>query len=387
MTATIALAVLGAATLVALYILVGYPLLLAKFPFRKAPPIRKDPAFEPEVCALISVFNGETHLRDKLESLLAMDYPASKFRILVISDGSTDGTDTTAAEYANRGVRLLRLPRSGKATALSAGLELIQEEVVLFTDVRQAFDRRALRHLVANLADPTVGAVTGELAYRDDAGHGEEATLDLYWRYELWARSCHSAIDSLFNTTGAIYAAKRSLLQPIPADTLADDAILPLSIFFQGYRVVFEPAAVAWDQRAKAKAEFGRKVRTLAGVWQAFARLPLFSGENRMRLHFVSHKFGRLALPWVLLSIGLATFGLEPSGLRSTLLWGEAALVGMAILAPAVPASLRIKRLFSAARAFLSMNLAAAASIKVFFRPAQEIWALPTATVRSLEKN
>jgi biofilm PGA synthesis N-glycosyltransferase PgaC len=386
MTAAIALAVLCAAALLAIYILIGYPLLLARYPFRQSPPVRKDPSFEPAVCALIAVHNGEEFLRAKIESLLAMDYPPEKLEILIVSDGSTDRTAEIAAGYAPR-VRLVEVPRKGKSAALCAGLEHVASDVVLFTDVRQRFDRDALRHLVANLADPRVGAVTGELAYEDDAGDGVEGTLDLYWRYELWARRRHSAIDSLFNATGAIYAAKRSLVSPLPPDTLADDAWIPLRIFFQGYRVVFDPAAVAWDKRALAKNEFRRKVRTLAGVWQVFVRMPrLFTGANRMRLHFLSHKFGRLVLPWALLAIVLATFALPAGSLRSALLWNEAALVAMAAAAPYVPASLRVKRLFSAARAFVSMNLAAAASMRVFFTPAGEIWGLPTATVNRIEK-
>lgn len=388
MTAAIALAVLCVAAILAFYILAGYPILLARYPFRKAPPVRKDPSFEPTVCALIAAHNGAEFLQSKIDSLLGMDYPPEKFRIVVVSDGSTDATAAIARSYAPR-VELLELPRQrGKASALSAGLQRIHEDVVLFTDVRQTFHRDALRHLVANLADPTVGAVTGELGYLDDAGSGVEGTLDLYWRYELWARSRHSEIDSLFNATGAIYAARRALVTPIPPDTLADDAVIPLRIFFAGYRVVFDPAAIAWDKRALAKAEFGRKVRTLGGVWQAFARMPqLFTRANRMRLHFLSHKFGRLVLPWALLAIVVATFALPPGGLRSALLWNEALLASMALAAPYVPSGLRIKRLFSAARAFLSMNLAAGASIRVFFTPAHQIWASPTATVDRIEKN
>ena len=389
MVAIFALAVLLAAALIALYILAGYPLLLAKYPFHEAPPVQKDPSFTPDVCVLLAVFNGEKQIAAKIESLLAMDYPADKLRILIVSDGSTDRTEEIVGTYASRRVGLLRQERSGKAAGLSSAFSRISEEVVLFTDVRQEFERDALRQLVANLADPSVGAVTGELAYRGDAGHGEQATLDLYWRYELWARSRHSAIDSLFNTTGAIYAAKRRLLAPIPADTLADDAVIPLQIFFQGYRVVFEPEAVAWDVRASTtEAEFGRKVRTMAGVWQAFARIPaLFGSGNRMRLHFLSHKFGRLALRGLRVAIVAATFALGPGPMRTTLLWNEAAILGMALIAPLIPAQLRIKRLFSAARAFLTMNLAAAFSIKVFFGPAQKLWALPTSTAQSLEKN
>ncbi len=382
----IAVSVLAGAAFLAFYILLGYPLVLGFLRFRMRPPVRKDPSYTPTVCALIAVHNGEAFLRAKLESLLAMEYPSGKFSILVVSDGSTDATEEIAREFRSRDVRLMVLPRAGKPAGISAALAAIDAEVILYTDVRQAFDRMALRHLTANLADPTVGAVTGELAYLEESGHGEQATLDLYWRYELWARRKHSEIDSLFNTTGAIYAARRELVRPIPADTLADDAVIPLTIYFQGFRVVSEPAAVAWDRRALTDAEFGRKVRTMAGVWPAFARLPKLFAPHRMWLHFLSHKFGRLILPWTLLMIVGATFALPESPLRATLIWNEAALAALALLAPLVPERLPLRRIFSAARTFLVMNFAAAKSIQVFFRPAEKIWALPTTNVRPLEK-
>src|SRR5205807_71751 len=111
-------------------------------------------------------------------------------------------------------------------------------------------DRQALAHLAANFADPTVGAVTGELRYVMPGSHameGEQADLDLYWRYELWARRRHSAMDSTLNTTGCIYALRRGLAHPIPIDTLVDDAVLPLGAFLNGYRVIFDRQAIAYD--------------------------------------------------------------------------------------------------------------------------------------------
>ncbi len=384
----ISVAILIFCTLVALYLLAGYPVLLARVKFRTRPAVQKSMDYQPGVTALITVHNGEVFLREKLNSLLAQNYPADKLSILVVSDGSTDQTASIAREYGRYSVELLELPRGGKAASLSAGISRVRSPIILFTDVRQVFDRDAVAHLAANFADPTVGAVTGELAFADDSGHGEQAAMDVYWRYELWVRRRHSEIDSLFNTTGAIYAARRELVQPIPADTLTDDAVIPLRIFFQNYRVIFDPEAVAWDRRTVSNTEYGRKLRTLAGLWQVYARMPeLFSSRNRMRLHFLSHKFGRLMLPWAIVGIIGASAALPDENWRMFFLANELALLGLAAAAPLIPEGLRIKRLFSAARAFVSMNVAALVSMTIFVRPPKTFWAAPTNQVLKTEKS
>ena len=118
------------------YLLIGYPILLANSR-RMAPPIRKDPAFRPTVSVLMAVHNGADFIQKKLESLLALDYPAELRQILVISDGSTDATETIAASFADRGVKLVRVPHGGKASALNAGLAQASGDIIFFTDVRQ----------------------------------------------------------------------------------------------------------------------------------------------------------------------------------------------------------------------------------------------------------
>jgi cellulose synthase/poly-beta-1,6-N-acetylglucosamine synthase-like glycosyltransferase len=368
------LALLLVSTALAVYILIGYPLLLAKLSWRHADPVRKNPAHQPTVTVILAVHNGGKFIRAKLDSLLALDYPASRRDILVISDGSTDATEAITREYAARGVRLLRQERAGKSAAVNAGLAAATGEILFFTDVRQPIQPDALQHLAANFADPAVGAVTGELQlYRPE--QGEQESMDLYWRYEVWARQQHSRIDSIFNTTGCIYALRRSLAEPLPPDTLTDDAIIPLRAFFRGYRVVFDPAAIAYDYPAVAGTEFRRRMRTLAGLWQVYARLPqLFSSTNRMRFHFLSHKFGRLLLPWTILATAIATWWLPPSFFRETLLWGQYTFAALAVLEPLVPHGFPGRRLFSLARTFAVMNLAAIAALAVFFVPAQKLW-------------
>lgn len=363
------------ATLAVAYIIIGYPLLLSFRQGRAAPAVRKDMAYRTTVSVIVAVYNGEQFIRQKLESLLGLDYPAGLVQILVVSDGSTDGTDRIVEEYAGRNVELIRVPRGGKAAALNAAMPRATGEILFFTDVRQALDPAALSHLVANFADGSVGAVTGELQLLDPARAGQQADLELYWRYELWARRRHSRIDSIFNTTGCIYALRRSLAEPIPPDTLTDDAVIPLRAFFRGYRVIFDEAAVAYDYPTVEGGEFRRRLRTLAGLWQVHARLPiLFTSGNRMRFHFLSHKFARLAMPWAILLIGIATLALPASPFRSFLLVDEAVFAAVALLDRYIPKKLPLKRISSPARTFLAMNVAALLALAVFFVPPETLW-------------
>ena len=357
------------------YILIGYPLILALGPHNTKPAVAKNLDYTSTVSVILAVYNGGEFVRAKLESILALDYPRELVQVIVVSDGSTDATESIVREFAQRGVQLLVVPHLGKASALNAALALASGDILFFTDVRQLLDRGALRHLVANFADSTVGVVTGELRLLKGR-RGEQADMELYWRYELWVRRQHSNIDSIPAVTGCIYAMRRDLANPIPADTLGDDAVLPLTAFFKGYRVVFDPAAIATDYPVKAGSEFRRRCRTLAGLCQVYARMPqLFSSRNRMRLHFLSHKFGRLVLPWAILLAVAATVALPPTSFRSSMIWGDCILILLALVDGLIPHSIPFKRITSPARTFLTMNVASIAALAVFFAPPERFWA------------
>jgi biofilm PGA synthesis N-glycosyltransferase PgaC len=370
---TAALLLLGAAAL-SLYLIVGYPLVLARWR-RFGPPIHKDPGFAATVSVVLAVYNGAQFLQRKLENILALDYPPDLLDVVVVSDGSTDATEQIAHSFANRGVRLVVAPHGGKAAAINQALSHANGEILLFVDVRQTLHPNALKHLVANFADPTVGAVTGELRFLHSQRVGEASDIDLYWRYELFARKQQSRVDSIFNATGCIYAMRRKLAKPIAPDTLCDDAIIPLQGFLAGYRVIFDPEAVAFDYGEIAGGEFRRKLRTLAGVWQVWVRLPqLFSHQNRMRFHFLPHKFGRLLLPWLLL-LGFAATLFMPSGsVRNALLALGLAGVVLALLDPLLPRNLFLRKISSPARSFCVLNLASLLSVTVFFVPPETLW-------------
>src|SRR5713226_3752704 len=273
------------AGLVVLYVLVGHPLLVALIARRHDHPIRKQIQWR-TVSVLLPVRNGERWVRSKLDSLFSLDYPRELIQILVISDGSIDRTDEIVDEYASSGIELIRIPRGGKAAALNAGMARATDELLFFTDVRQRLDSKSLGRLMECFADATVGVASGELIIGDS--HTLEHTrVGVYWRYEKWIRTRLSQIDSVPGATGCIYAMRRELAVPLPADVLLDDVYLPLAAFFRGYRVILESSARAYDYPTELGSEFLRKVRTLAGVYQTLRYYPaLLTHRNRMWLHF-----------------------------------------------------------------------------------------------------
>jgi hypothetical protein len=227
-----------------------------------------------------------------------------------------------------------------------------------------------------------VGAVTGEMHLRK-AEAGEQANMDLYWRYEIWARQRQTSIDSIFNTTGCIYAIRRKLAAPLHPDTLSDDAALPLTAFFKGYRVIFDAEAIAVDDPAVAGTEFRRRLRNLAGLWQTFARFPqLFSSANRMRFHFLSHKFSRLVLPWAIVLVIVGTLLLPASTVRWRLIGAEGIFFVLAAADGFFPKGFALRRLSSPMRTFVTMNVASMAGLAVFFVEPTRLW-LPTRVKRS----
>jgi len=358
--------------LAAVYVMAGYPVLLAWLARRSPAPVKASPEYRSPVSVLIAVYNGGLYLAAKLDSLLDSDYPGELVEIIVASDGSTDETNAIARRYESRGVRLLELPRGGKPAALNAAIEAASHPILLFTDVRQTLDRSSVSSLITCFADPHVGAASGYLVIR--SGTTEQDNVGLYWRYERWIRTNLSALDSIFGATGAFYAMRRELVRKMPADILLDDMFLPLAAFFQGYRLILEEKARIYDFPTGVNAEFRRKVRTLAGNYQLFGIYPeLFTFRNRMLLHFLSYKFGRLLLPWFFLGALAASFFL-PAPLREAALLAQGLFYGLAITDRFVSQGSLLKKLTSPLWTVVSMLTATACAISILFVPAQQLW-------------
>ncbi len=355
-----------------LYVLLGYPLLVAIWARLFPRPVSKQ--FVPKtVSVVIPVRNGARWIERKIESLLGSDYPSHLIEIVFVSDGSTDATEAILATYGDPRVRLLRVPAGGKATAVSRGIEAASGEIIAFTDARQEIDPSALRHMIACFADPSVGVVTGELYIRQ--GHNsEEFNTGLYWRYEKAIRKNLSQINALLGASGSIYAMRRELTGPIPRDILLDDVYLPLKAAFNGYRIYFEEQAKAYDYPTALRSEFWRKLRTQAGVYQTIMHFPgLFWPGNRKFVHFLSHKIGRLLLPFAMIAIAVSSFWL-PHPWREIALFLQLCFYGLALIDPLMPERILVKRASSLIRTFVVLVAAALSGIAVFFVPAQRLW-------------
>ena len=288
------------------YVYFGYPVVLMLWRRIASRPVKKE-YWEPAVTLVIAAHNERQRIEAKLKNCFALDYPKGKLQILVSLDGPTDGSEVVVWKYAQQGVEtVLSKKHCGKAVALNRALRRAKGEIVVFADVRQAFARSAIRELVANFADKDVGAVSGELVLVDGFANEARTDVGLYWRYEKALRSMESEIHSIAGATGAIYAIRRELYEELPQDTILDDVLTPMRIVFKGKRTVFEPEAKAYDYVACcASAEYGRKVRTLFGNYQLLRNLPgTFSPSyNPIFIQFLSHKAGRLLVPWALLAL------------------------------------------------------------------------------------
>jgi poly-beta-1,6-N-acetyl-D-glucosamine synthase len=302
------------------YVYVGYPLLLIVWSRVAGRAVRHpdgSAAGYPSISVIIAARNEAPRLSYRIANLLEQRYP-SRVEIIVVSDGSTDGTSESLAPFGNR-VHLIEQPRGGKPRALNAGVAASHGEVIVFADARQRFGRDALLALVSNFEDPDVGAVTGELVLdcelEEVPESGVAEGVGLYWKYEKWLRRHESRVWSTLGATGAIYAMRRSLWQPLPAETLLDDVLAPMRVVLGGKRVIFDDRAQAFDRVARdGDAESRRKTRTLAGNYQVLALEPrlLLPVVNPVWLQFLSHKLGRLIVPWALVTALVASAAVAP---------------------------------------------------------------------------
>ncbi|MDI1436865.1 glycosyltransferase family 2 protein [Polyangium sorediatum] len=347
------------------YTYVGYPVgiwILSRF--RREEPV--DPAVVaewPAVTVVITVHNEAARVAAKIENLRALDYPPERLRFLFVSDGSTDATDAVLLRAPD--VTLLRYPeRRGKAYALNVAMAHVETPVVVFADVRQQIERRAVRHLVARLLQTGIGAVSGELLHVDPRTR-TAAHIGLYWRYEKWIRKAESRFASTVGVTGALYAMRREDYTPLQTGTLLDDFEQPMHLARRGRRVVFEPRAVMYDELQETMAgERRRKIRTLTGNFQSFARhrwlfLPW---RNPLWVQFVSHKWFRLLVPYALGVMYVSSL-LASGHFYRTAATLQGAFYTLSFVGAALPKLRRI-RLVSFAEVFVELNRASVLALR-----------------------
>jgi cellulose synthase/poly-beta-1,6-N-acetylglucosamine synthase-like glycosyltransferase len=365
-----------AATVVIAYTYLGYAgwLWLRS---RWAPwPIQRG-SYVPAVSIVMVVRNEAQWLERKLKNLASLKYPENLREILVVSDGSSDGTNDILSSYANRiNLRVfLKEESHGKAVGLNDALAAAQGDIVLFTDARQMIESGALELLVENFADPAVGCVSGELMLGDPTSGEAARGMGLYWQIEKKVREWESASGSVVGATGALYAVRRDLLVAIPPDTILDDVYIPMQVVRQGARVIFDPRARAWDLPDLGKSrEFNRKVRTLSGNYQLLQLAPwLLNKENPIRFEFLSHKLIRLIAPFALL-IALLTSCFLPGPIYRLALILQLAVYGLSLLAMMQVAKGPLAKMADVAYTFVVLNTAAAVAFANFVTGRKTIW-------------
>jgi cellulose synthase/poly-beta-1,6-N-acetylglucosamine synthase-like glycosyltransferase len=323
------------------------------------------------------VVRDEEHiLPSKLDNLLTLDYPADLIQLVIVSDGSSDRTDAILRAHSDDPritVVLTQLSR-GKSAGLNDALELAHGEIVVFTDARQTIEPGALRFLLENFADPEIGCASGELMLGDPKLGESSKALGTYWTMEKLVRRLESASGSVVGATGALYAVRRNLLASLPAETILDDVYLPMQVVRQGFRVVFDSRARAWDTDLGTQQEFWRKVRTLSGNYQLLQLAPwLLTSANPIRFEFISHKILRLMVPFALAGILTASLVLPGPIYRAALLL-QMIVYGFCLLAMLGLKRGPLARIAEAAFAFVLLNTAAAVAFANFVSGRKTTW-------------
>ena len=299
---------------ICLYVYFGYPALLFVVSRLRERPVRSGD-HTPFVSFVIAAYNEENNIGEKITNTLGLDYPADRIEVLVVSNGSTDRTEEVVRSWPDPRVRLVALPSPGKMQALNEGARAAIGDILVFTDADFLLDPHTLRLMTSKFADPEVGGVCG--ARNTNVRRGGDATSEgegLYARWDKWQKSMESRIGSVFAADGLLYAIRRELYSPILDVHAADDIWISTRVPLQGYRLVFEPRATAYELAGvQAEQEFGRRIRVTNHSIRGLLTLGshLFT-HGFYSLELLSHKLVRHLIPFFLIPLLLTSAILAP---------------------------------------------------------------------------
>ena len=316
------------------YAYLGYPLSLVALTTWRTRPVKKQEIL-PSVTLIITVYNEEKRIAQKIENTLKLDYPRPQLQVIVVSDGSTDRTVEILRKFDRHGVEVLALmERRGKEGAQKAAVERAQGDVLVFTDAATVLDERSIREIVGNFADPSVGCVSGE--DRLIGGDGRPVGEGAYLRYEMWLRRLESRAQSLVGLSGSFFAARKEFCQDFSI-TMQSDFRTVLNCVKNGFRGVSDSQAIGYYQSiADDRQEFDRKVRTvLRGLTVFFNHLEFLKvwRYGLFSYQYGCHKLLRWLVPAFLVVAFASNLLIVPTSMvYVVLLIGQIAFYGLGVL-------------------------------------------------------
>ena len=358
-----------------LYAYVGYPAVLwlvsRSVGLNERSPAGQG-AYLPSVTLIISAYNEEKVIGEKIENALSLDYPRELLEIVIVSDGSSDHTCDIALEFSNKGIVLRHYEgRIGKTACLNRALPLAAGGIVVFSDANSTYEKGALRALLRPFQDSTVGFVTGWTRYGSGEGTAPDS-LGLYSRIELITKELESRLGSCIGADGAIFAIRKELYLPLK-DYDINDFVIPLTINQQGYRGILQPEAICFEKDAGSpKGEFHRQVRitsrTIRAIMNYRQLLNPFT-YGLLSFELFSHKVCKFLVPLFMVALLVSNLILaERGGFFLVTLIAQGSFYFAAGAASFVPKGSFLSRMVEAARTFVVVNAAVALAWVKYFQ-------------------
>jgi cellulose synthase/poly-beta-1,6-N-acetylglucosamine synthase-like glycosyltransferase len=365
--------------IIVLYVYIGYLIIAAGIAIFLNRGVIK--GFEnPFVTVLIAAFNEQEVIEETIQNKLNQNYPKDRLEILVVSDSSSDKTDDIVRSIKDRRVRIIRQePRAGKTSALNLAVPQAKGEIVIFSDANSLYAPNTIQRLVTNFSDPSVGYVTGKMIYTTTDGTVIGDGCSAYMRYENRLREIETRLGSIIGVDGGVDAVRKRLYQSMANDQLPD-FVLPLKVVAQGYRVVYEPEAILWENSLKESSdEYRMRVRvSLRALWALFDMRKLLWLQNNFLFSWQlwSHKVLRYLCFLFLIMLLYSNFQLlEISFFYQALFCIQVVGYIGAIVEPLMTYNGRNLKLLRLVRYFVLINFAAAhAFIKFLAGKKQVLW-------------
>jgi cellulose synthase/poly-beta-1,6-N-acetylglucosamine synthase-like glycosyltransferase len=377
----------GAALLA--YVYIGYPLLVGILAKLLPRPAESSDSEERSVSIIVSAYNEAPVIAAKIENSLALDYPTERLEVIVVSDCSDDGTDEIVRGCRGLGVRLVRQnQRLGKSAALNYAVPQARGSILVFSDANAVYKPDAIRHLVRHFSNPEVGYVVGNARYYEKNMESDSAKSEgLYWKLETYLKKKEASFESVVGGDGAIYAIRRELFSPLRSTDI-NDFMNPLQIVDRGYRGLFEPAAISYEDTAESfEKEYRRKVRIVSRSFNALLRVPGVLNPFRNPRHWfllISHKLLRWLAPFFLLILLAASLFLWPIPFYRTAFLLQVVFYAWAIAAWLIPVSRSAWKPMSLAYYFCLVNMASLIGcIKCFRGRLSATWTPPRQSLQS----